>query len=177
MTLPLYFLDTETTGLSPQRHEIIELCIHRRHDGVGKTWIWKVRPDHIETANPRALQINGYDPATWEKEGITQSDLAAMVLQILRDPGIVVAHNAKFDLGFLGELMDLHHPQYTLPANVICTARMARQLSHVTGWEKASMAYIRDRIGLSSHGAHTAEKDVMDLVIIYDHLAQQDGNP
>ena len=45
---PLLFVDCETTGLDDEYHEIISVCLIRRHDG--QTWTFKAKPewpDHI----------------------------------------------------------------------------------------------------------------------------------
>ena len=52
----LVFVDVETTGLDETRHEIIEIAVIRG----SQTYHRKVQPQHIETASPRALEINGF---------------------------------------------------------------------------------------------------------------------
>lgn len=67
----LAFIDVETTGTNPDRHEIIELAlvvvkqIEREGQGpkieiVGE-YEWKIKPERIEEAEEEALRINGYN--------------------------------------------------------------------------------------------------------------------
>ena len=66
----LAFIDTETTGLNPDVHEIIELalivCKQISVPGRGpkieiiKEYEWKIKPARIDLAQEDALRINGY---------------------------------------------------------------------------------------------------------------------
>ena len=64
----LVFIDTETTGLDPSIHELIEIGFVRvKQDWNGEKptfeiieeWDQKIRPEHIKTADPTSLKING----------------------------------------------------------------------------------------------------------------------
>ena len=60
---PLLFVDTETTGLDPDRHGIWEVAAIRRNpDGTEERNEWYLRPD-LGTADPMALRINHF----WER--------------------------------------------------------------------------------------------------------------
>lgn len=51
-------LDTETTGLDPVKHDVIELSIIRLKDNVQKTWL--IKPINPENYEPIALKVNGH---------------------------------------------------------------------------------------------------------------------
>jgi len=58
----LVFLDTETTGLDPDRHAIWELaCIVADHpdESYNGEWLWQIKPD-LTVADPTALRIGQY---------------------------------------------------------------------------------------------------------------------
>ena len=75
ITKNLAFVDVETTGLNPDTHEIIELgCVIVSQEGVGSgkpsfkiigEIDIKIKPEHIENADPVALRVNGYDEVDW----------------------------------------------------------------------------------------------------------------
>lgn len=65
---PLLFIDLETTGLDASRHEIIEiaaLVVTQPGLDVTHSYYTKVRPTHIQTADPKSLNITQYSPASW----------------------------------------------------------------------------------------------------------------
>jgi len=104
---PLAFVDLETTGLNPDTHEIIEIgCLVVRQplivggnfEVVDELDI-KVKPRHLETADPEALRINGYNDAGWLFAAELPQALA--VLAQKTEGAIMVAQNVTFDWSFL----------------------------------------------------------------------------
>lgn len=96
------FIDVETTGLDPTEHEIIEIALIRT-DGqfsILNKYETKILPQHIETAHPRALEINGYDPDVWAKEAVSLVE-ALDEADLLLEDAIPAGQNTQFDLGFL----------------------------------------------------------------------------
>ena len=105
----LAFVDLETTGLDPFRHEVTEIGIvlaEQRADLFGKQYLELLSeheilllPLHIETAEAKALEITKYfkrdrSKAVPQKEGLLQ---AAALLE----GSIFVAQNVAFDWAFL----------------------------------------------------------------------------
>lgn len=65
---PLLFLDFEMTGLNHEVHEIIEiaaLCVNQDNFQIDNSYYAKIRPEHIETADPRCLRVTDYTPQKW----------------------------------------------------------------------------------------------------------------
>ena len=98
----LAFIDTETTGLFPEEHEIIEIAVmiyDQEKDQVVKKWSKKAAPRHIQTANPIALDMNGYneDPESY-------MDNIEEVLKEYYDiveGCMIVGQNVQFDIDFI----------------------------------------------------------------------------
>ena len=66
--MKIAYLDTETSHLSPDKAELLEICIITEIDGqITETFHTKIKPDpeRMLMANPISLQINGYDPDLW----------------------------------------------------------------------------------------------------------------
>lgn len=61
MTAPtLCFIDTETTGLDPERHEVWEVaCIIRKHGEADAEYVWQL-PVDLGRADPMALRIGRF---------------------------------------------------------------------------------------------------------------------
>lgn len=58
MEYELYVVDTETTGLDPYKHDVIELSLIRLSTQEQKTWFMK--PICTDNADPGALRVNGH---------------------------------------------------------------------------------------------------------------------
>lgn len=100
----LIFVDIETTGTDPEKHEIIELAyMVVKQDKGGFTVVeereYKVKPEHIETAEPTALKVNGYDEGQW----IFASSLADVMKAFgaASKNAVFVAQNVTFDYSFI----------------------------------------------------------------------------
>lgn len=102
---PIIITDFETTGLDPQRHEIIDIgAIKVTHSlDVLDTLSLRVIPLHIENAEPRALEINGYNPEDWMYAALPP-DAAAAFNGFSKD-GILCAWNITFEYDFLSALL------------------------------------------------------------------------
>ncbi|MDO8660072.1 MAG: exonuclease domain-containing protein, partial [Candidatus Parcubacteria bacterium] len=63
------FIDIETTGLVVTKHEIVEIgCVVTNPDlEIVEEFSLKIKPEHIENADPVALKINHYNEVDWEK--------------------------------------------------------------------------------------------------------------
>jgi len=98
----LCFIDVETTGLCKTKNEIIEIALIRTSPQLEKKIDFHARvfPEHIETANPRALEINHYDEERWAQEAHPLSEILQKVLSITEDC-ILAGHNVSFDRKFL----------------------------------------------------------------------------
>jgi len=67
-TRPVLFIDFELTGLDVAHHEIIEVAalLSTPPDyTIANSYYAKIIPTHTETADPRALEVSGYDPSKW----------------------------------------------------------------------------------------------------------------
>jgi DNA polymerase III epsilon subunit-like protein len=58
MEYELYIVDTETTGLDPYKHDVIELSLIRLSTQEQKTWF--IRPINVNNCDPGALRVNGH---------------------------------------------------------------------------------------------------------------------
>jgi len=105
----LAFIDLETTGLELNKHEITEIgCIvakqiPQKNNGakleIIEEFEIKVKPKHIETADPVSLEITGYKEEDWQ-DAVTLKEAVGVLAEKTRG-AIMVAHNVAFDWAFV----------------------------------------------------------------------------
>jgi DNA polymerase III epsilon subunit-like protein len=117
------FVDLETTGLDPDRHDIWEIAIIKRC-GDGPDWEhhWQIRPTQLhlqQIADPKALEIGRFhqrlnipDGCHYVQTGtdgnpvpMSRGDLVWSVIHLLRD-AVMVGSNPAFDASFLRTFLD-----------------------------------------------------------------------
>jgi len=100
-SLRYVFVDIETTGLDHYRHELLEVAaieVDVRLNEL-RTFERKIRPEHIHTAHPKALEVNGYTEAEWANAHDVRSVMTELAPWI--DGVVLFAHNIAFDWKFL----------------------------------------------------------------------------
>ena len=165
------FIDIETTHLNKKVGEIIEIAILTSFDN-GKTiatqWSTRIKPDHIETADTKALEINNYCPFIWNEAPKWIYSWSKIIDQIDKN-AIIVAHNILFDASWIEEKVG-KEIEWSFPRKKICTQTLA--LEHLPTAPSVSLSYLRKLFKLSNILAHTAMKDTKDCWIIFNKLNQ-----
>ena len=100
--LTLAFLDLETTGLDPERHDILEIGVIRVDaatlEEIARTEV-RVRPERLEDAWPKALRINGYSEAGWRHAASLREALCWISPYL--SGACLAGHHVAFDRAFL----------------------------------------------------------------------------
>lgn len=102
------FLDTETTSLNPYLGTILEIAAINME---GDSSIYqKIQPTEYEMAlaQPKALEINGYDKEVWLKEGIqTRQEKVEFwkECQKIWKGCVIVGSNPTFDIQFISKTL------------------------------------------------------------------------
>jgi DNA polymerase III epsilon subunit-like protein len=123
----LVFLDTETTGLDSDRHEIWEIGAILRTDAGDEEWAWQIRPS-LRTADATGLRIGRYyerievaatlpgsarlivAPPGVERAGLwLESREVAQDVAPLLDGATLVGAVRDFDSRFLTRFLRRHH--------------------------------------------------------------------
>ncbi|WP_189461336.1 exonuclease domain-containing protein [Jeongeupia chitinilytica] len=119
---PLVFVDLETTGATPASDRITEVGIVQVDaDGV-RTWSSLVNPQ--QPIPPFIQRLTGIDDAM-VASAPTFAELAETVLAKLQGR-VFVAHNARFDYGFLKQEFQRLGLRFSAP--VLCTVKLSRKL-------------------------------------------------
>tara|TARA_R110002110_G_scaffold332075_1_gene543099 strand:- start:1848 stop:2381 length:534 start_codon:yes stop_codon:yes gene_type:complete len=165
--MPIIFLDTETTGLDPlQGHEIIEIAIITEfNDGTQEIWETKIKPNRLELANPKALEINRYNDKDWVN-AIPMSEAIKEIAKRLKK-GLLIGYNPYFDWGFIQSAMKEYDisPSY----RIRCIDVMVFVHEHLQpkGLKYLSLDAVRDFLGWDKTGNHSAMKDTLDTKKLY----------
>ncbi len=163
---PILFVDCETTGLDDEYHEIISICLIRRHDG--KTWTFQAKPNWPDHIDPRATAVNGYTPAGW-LDAMSQEELANKLGFLMKDY-IIVGHNPRFDIGFVKNLLWRHKIKTYIDPRAIDTTTLAYLHLVPFGLNSLSMDSIRRFLGWDVYPIHAALQDTKDVERLYNTL-------
>lgn len=159
-------VDVETTGASPQHDYITEIgIVEIRRDGAVREWSTLVNPGgRIPSFIEQLTGITNEMVAT----APTFAQLADELQQRLSGR-IFVAHNARFDYGFIrSEFKRLNLPFH---AETLCTVRLSRQL--YPQYFKHNLDSLIERLGLEVTERHRALADARVLSVFLQRLPQE----
>jgi DNA polymerase III epsilon subunit family exonuclease len=167
--LPEEFIvfDLETTGLSPQDCEIIEIGAIKvnRDSGEHITFQALVKPSILIPS--KITHITGITQKMINKDG---EDIKAVIPEFLDFIGDLrlVAYNARFDMGFINAAVAKQGLKIKNPHS--CALKMARR-----AWpdlESYKLVDVAERGGLSAKGNHRALKDAELTMTVYAAAAE-----
>jgi DNA polymerase III subunit epsilon len=165
--LPCYvLLDLETTGGNPLDCRITEIAAVRVENGLEVArWSTLVNPG---TRIPPLIQgLTGISDAM-VADAPSFDEVGATLLKLL-DGAVLVAHNVRFDHGFL--MQEYARMDVALRVKTLCTVRLSRKL--YPQHKSHGLDAIMQRHGLTTLSRHRAMGDV-DLVQSFLHVATQE---
>ena len=153
---PLAIVDLETTGAHPEHSRITEIAVIEVEGG-------EVRAEWDTLVNPGTPIPYGIQALT----GITDDMVAnAPTFRQLADDlferlegRVVVAHNARFDYGFLKR--EFEREGFNYNARTLCTVRLSRKL--YPGHARHNLDALMERHGISCAARHRALGDAQVL--------------
>jgi len=141
--------DTETTGLDPRNDVLVEIgAVMVSHGSIVASLSTLIQPGR--PIPPEAGMVNGITDEMVAHALPLGDALASFEFFIADCP--VVAHNATFDVAFVGNALG-----YPLPNPAFCTAMMAGKL--IRGKNRYSLASLCRRFGIVNDQAHRALSD------------------
>ena len=163
--LPCFvMLDLETTGGNAVHDRITEIAAVRMEDGVEvERWSTLVNPG--VRISPFIQNLTGITDAMVEDAPSFEA-VAGKLLEIL-DGAVFVAHNVRFDHGFV--VNELQRLDKRLKAKTLCTVRLSRKL--YPQHKSHGLDAIMQRHGLQTMARHRAMGDV-DMVLAWLQQAQ-----
>lgn len=166
-------VDVETSGLSPQRHQLLQVGLVTVDVGGNVLDRWS------SLVHPRQRFFFRVGPT--DLHGIRRRDARAAPAAppVLRELAarlagtVFVAHNAEFDLAFLRRAAEQH--QVHLPiSHVLCTLQLSRTLNPERT-KSHRLADLCDRYGIQLVRPHDALADADATAAILPHLLTAHG--
>lgn len=175
----LIVLDTETSGrgAAHQPIEIAAKAINADGSAVQPARCFWVRLRLFEGVrlDPTALAVHGLDCESeeWNRTALDPVEGLRRFAAWWPANGLLVAHNATFDVGMLTSAFaraDLPCPPWA-PAGQkpLCTMQLARR----NGFKPSGLEALCDRFGISNEGAHGARADVNRLIAVWPHIQRR----
>ncbi|MAX31680.1 MAG: DNA polymerase III subunit epsilon [Halomonadaceae bacterium] len=154
------FLDLETTGTRTTRDRITEIAALKVEDGkVVERFVQLVNPGQ---AIPAQIQrLTGISDAM-VADAPSFADLADALRDFLGDAELV-AHNMRFDYGFLRN--EFARVDIAFRASTLCTLKLSRRLA--PEHPKHNLDALIERHGLTGHQRHRAEGDAEALLALW----------
>jgi len=119
------FLDTETTGLSPNdRHKIVEIACIETNDFTPTKRIFHRIINPQRDVPDGAYKVHGFS-TEFLKDKETFDKVADEFLNFIKDKKIII-HNASFDLGFLNHELKLVRKNEIKKDNIVDSLEVAR---------------------------------------------------
>jgi DNA polymerase III epsilon subunit-like protein len=173
----LIFMDVETTGLDPAKHEIIEiacLVVDPKTLEVKRSYLAKVKPEHLGTADPKALELNQYSPPKWQGAKIIKTVLEE--IGQLAPGGMFTGYNVSFDRPFIENAAKKKKVSLKVDYHWLDVMSMVYlKLFSGKKIERLSLTYICEFLGIPHFQAHTALGDAKATLAVYRFLKKING--
>jgi DNA polymerase-3 subunit epsilon len=177
----LTVFDTETTGLDPDKHEILEaalLSLILDADGnyyVLKEREFKIKPEQLHLASSKALEINGYTDEAW-KDARPFSEVMEEMRPIIEESDVFLGQNLIFDMRFVDECCRRHSVKCPEFPAYIDTKEMADKLVRSDWLKRSGMDYLVEHYAVQVEGrAHTALVDCWRTFKVWEKLLKDCG--
>jgi DNA polymerase III subunit epsilon len=160
------YIDLETTGATAHFDRITEIgCVEVEQGRLVGEWSTLVNP---EMRIPPAIEaLTGISSAMVESAP-TFSEIAPQLAERLRGK-LLVAHNARFDYGFLRN--EFKRVGIEFSSKVLCTVKLSRKL--MPQHRRHNLDSVIERHGLACTGRHRALGDARVLWEFVQHLTRE----
>lgn len=160
----LFIFDTETSGLSPDNAEILELgglLLEKQEDG--RFEVTREVQTLIKNKNHipwNITQINHIDDKMCEEEGISKEEFYDLLIEIFGDKDtLIIAYNTPFDMKFVKAFIKEMNPEYEVNNDTLDLLEIARDRTHTIRGNKLCDMLVRYSI-TDEENSHRALDDV-----------------
>ena len=172
------FIDTEATGLNPDKHELIEIAgvvvqIENPRDlltyNVVEEFEYKIHPERIGDADPASLRVNHYDPSQWTN-ALTLAEAMELVGE-KTEGAVMVAHNVSFDNAFIDKAFRISKIKNKMHYHRLDTVSMAHALLQGNeDVDRLSLHSLCEYFGITQNTQHEALADARACFELYKKL-------
>jgi DNA polymerase III epsilon subunit-like protein len=185
-------VDIETTGLIAGYHEIIQIAIVLCDDSLNpldKTFVYKIRPEHKERVDPKAMECNRLDldeliataPPQWVVAERLSEFVKSLNLPVNRNL-VPLAHNWAFESAFMNAWLGLDHFQqiwYRRARDSMTYAASICDREERAGrkrpFEQFSLEWLTKHFNVVNLRPHDAEFDTRATIELYAKLLDWDA--
>jgi len=163
-------MDTETTGLNPKVHEVIEIgliVVDSEDLSESDRFYSKVAPERMEDADERALLINHYSWQSWI-DAPAKEVVVDRLEPFFDEHTIICGHNIPFDIAFIDAMFKSCNKGPLLYGGIIDTKRVAKQLNIKSASYR--LGALCQKLGIDQKNAHSALSDVMANIELFRQL-------
>lgn len=160
----LVIMDTETSGLSPDNGEILELgaVVLTRPEGEERFTEQEDISVLIKNKNHipwNITQINHIDDKMCEEEGISKEEFYDLLIEIFGDKDtLIIAYNTPFDMKFVKAFIKEMNPEYEVNNDTLDLLEIARDRTHTIRGNKLCDMLVRYEI-TDEENSHRALDD------------------
>lgn len=169
--IPLVFLDTETTGLTPRFGDrMVEIALARFRGGAMENFYTTLlNPER--SISPGATRVHGIRDGD-VRDAPRFRDVAPQVRAEM-EGAVLVAHNAPFDLGFVANEFRL--ARVNAPANLaLDTLALLRRYFH---FPSNALPRVADALGIDRETSHRALADVLTTRAVFEYILDELNSP
>lgn len=159
-------IDIETTGNSCKYSYITELAIYQ-HNGQKVTNMYSTLINPGIDIPYYITKLTGIDNEM-VKNSPKFYEVAKIIVELTAGRTFV-AHNVKFDYGFIKE--EFYRLGYNFNRKTLCTVQLARKL--IPGHSSYSLGKLCSDLGIEINGRHRASGDALATVKLFEILLEK----
>lgn len=174
------FLDTETSGLDPLKHQILTMAlVVEDNDAIVFEREWKVKQMGWAIIDPYAMQVNKINLEEHNKVAQHEMNVVQELLFELRRLGlmnsILYGHNINFDIGFIKAAVARCNMQYPFNYHFGDSMILALALrdAGVISFTSPRLSDLCAKYGITAAQFHSALDDTKASLALYNKLLDE----